>query len=236
MAFEYYHQNLQEVKERIARACVSCNRNPDEITLIAVSKTNPVEAIQAMRALGPLHFGENKVQELVPKMKALDEDKQINWHMIGTLQTNKIKYLADRVDWIHSVPKLKALKEIDKRAEQAGRVIKVLIQVNISEEDQKSGCDPAELPGLLLKADEMQHITVMGLMGMATFSDDPELVRPEFRLLRELLELEQKRGYKSHQLTHLSMGMTNDLEVAVQEGATMLRIGTALFGKRAVDF
>lgn len=233
MSFEYYHQNLKEVNERIARACASCNRNPAEITLIAVSKTNPVEAIQVMRALGPVHFGENKVQELVPKMEAFADDTDINWHMIGTLQTNKIKYLAGRVNWIHSVPKLKALKEIDKRAAQAGRVIKVLIQVNISDEDQKSGCDPEELPGLLGKADELKHVKVMGLMGMATFTDDPELVRPEFRLLRELLEQEKKRGYKSHDLSHLSMGMTNDLEVAVQEGATMLRIGTALFGSRS---
>lgn len=235
MNFEHYPENLNEVSQRIIRACAGCNRNPEELKLIAVSKTNPSEAIHAMRKLGVLHFGENKVQELVPKMETFAGDPDITWHMIGTLQTNKIKYIADRVHWIHSVPKRKALKEINKRAGEAGRVINVLIQINISEENQKSGCEPDDLPDLLKAADAMPNISVRGLMGMASFTDDAEIIRPQFRLLRQLLESEQKRGYQNHKLEELSMGMTNDLEIAVAEGSTMLRIGTALFGKRDYD-
>ncbi len=235
MAYEYIDRNLQSLKTRIEAACAACGRNPEDVRLIAVSKTNPVEAVRAMRALKQLDFGENKVQELVPKMEALEADKDIVWHMIGTLQSNKIKYIADRVDWIHSVPKLKALKEINKRAGQAGRIINVLIQVNISDENQKSGCEPDDLPALLEVADSMANLKVRGLMGMASFTDDEAIVRPQFRLLRELLVQEQKKGYQNHVLTELSMGMTNDLEIAVQEGATMLRIGTALFGARDYD-
>lgn len=232
MNFDHFKLNLSDLNKRIADACASCGRKPEEIRLIAVSKTNPVEAIRAMRELGVLHFGENKVQELVPKMEALAGNKEITWHMIGTLQANKIKYIADRVDWIHSVPKLKALREINKRAGEAGRVINTLIQVNISEENQKSGCEPDELPELLLAADSMPNVRVRGLMGMASFTEDEAVIRPQFRLLRELLEQEKKRGYQTHKLTELSIGMTNDLEIAVQEGSTMIRIGTALFGKR----
>lgn len=224
--------NFEEVRDRINKACVAAGRNPDEVQLIAVSKTYPESDIEHALSLGQIAFGENKIQDLVGKMEAFQDRSDIEWHMIGTLQSNKIKYMAPRVNWIHSVPKLKALKEIEKRAANENRVINVLIQVNISDEDQKSGCDPSELPGLIEAAETMKHVKVMGLMGMATFADDPETVRPEFRMLRELLESEKKKGYERAELVHLSMGMTNDLEVAIQEGATMVRIGTALFGKR----
>ncbi len=224
--------NLAEIKQRIETACKNCGRNPNEITLVAVSKMHPVEAITTAREAGQLHFGENKVQELVPKMDAFENDPEIVWHMIGTLQTNKIKYLAKSVHWIHSVPKLKSLKEIQKRAASEDRVINVLIQVNISDEDQKSGCEPDDLPGLIQRAEEMPNLVIRGLMGMASFTDNMDQVRSEFRLLRTLFDQEKAKDYKNAKLEHLSMGMTNDLEVAIEEGSTMLRIGTAIFGER----
>lgn len=229
-----YSQNLEHIKQRIASACEACGRNPADITLIAISKTKPIEALEAVRDLGQIHFGENKVQELVPKMEHFDEkgDTDIQWHMVGGLQTNKIKYLSDRVDWIDSVPKKKALKEINKRAKASGRIIQTLIQVNISNEEQKFGCEPDDLPALLKAAEEYSHVKVMGLMGIASFTDNPEDVRHEFKALRCLLEQEQQKDYKNSDLKHLSMGMTNDLEVAIEEGSTMIRIGTALFGAR----
>jgi pyridoxal phosphate enzyme (YggS family) len=234
MASINYSQNLDHIRQRIINACKACGRRPDEITLIAISKTKPIEALEAVRDLGQIHFGENKVQELVPKMEHFDAkgDTAIQWHMVGGLQTNKIKYLSDRVDWIDSVPKKKALKEINKRAKASDRIIKTLIQVNISNEEQKFGCEPADLPALLQAAEDYSHVKVMGLMGIASFTDNPEDVRHEFKVLRHLLEQEQQKDYKQSDLKHLSMGMTNDLEVAIEEGSTMIRIGTALFGAR----
>lgn len=224
--------NLAEIKQRIESACGNCGRNPAEITLVAVSKMHSAEAIKTARESGQVHFGENKVQELVPKMEAFENDREIIWHMIGTLQTNKIKYLAKSVHWIHSVPKLKALKEIQKRAASENRVINVLIQVNISDEDQKSGCDPDDVAGLILRGEEMPNLVIRGLMGMASFTEDMDKVRSEFRLLRTIFEQEKAKAYKNAKLEHLSMGMTNDLEVAIEEGSTMLRVGTAIFGAR----
>jgi len=220
----------KEVQDRIKSALVSTGRNEGDVTLIAVSKLHPFEKVRLLFEHGQLHFGENKVQELVPKME--QSDSNVVWHMIGGLQTNKIKYLASRVDWIHSVPKIKALDEIEKRASEAGRVINALIQVNISEEDQKSGCDPVELKALLLESRNYKSVMIRGLMGMASFVDDPEIVRPQFRLLRDLRDEYCKLNEGSLQLEHLSMGMTNDMEVAIQEGSTMVRVGTAIFGER----
>ncbi|TVQ68175.1 MAG: YggS family pyridoxal phosphate-dependent enzyme [Balneolaceae bacterium] len=216
---------------RIKAACRNCNRNPEEISLIAVSKTKPDEDVRALMDAGQVHFGENRVQALTKRFETLN-DPAVQWHFIGTLQTNKIKYMAHRVNWIQSVHKSKALVEIDRRALEAGRVINTLIQVNISQEDQKSGCEPEELPGLLKQAQQMKHLRVLGLMGMATFTDDPEKVRPEFRILRSLRDEHLFMNEGSVNLKHLSMGMTNDLEVAVEEGSTMLRVGTAIFGSR----
>lgn len=229
---DIYKKNLQYVKSRILKACDKSGRNPEDITVVTISKTHPVQAIRDVHALGQVHFGENKVQELMSKMDELESMDDIKWHMVGALQTNKIKYLVKRVDWIHSVPKLKALKEINKRAGNESRTVNTLIQVNISDEDQKSGCEPEDLPGLIDAAESMTNLRIMGLMGIAEFVDDPEIVRPQFRLLRELLEREQSKGYKRADLRHLSMGMTHDLEVAIEEGATMVRIGTAIFGER----
>lgn len=229
-------ENWNHVKNQLIHAAQAGGRNPDDITLIAVSKTHPYEMVSALHTMGQVHFGENRVQELVPKMEAGDAEfgppNKIVWHMIGTLQTNKIKYMASRVDWIHSVPKLKALEEIDKRAGDAGRVINTLIQVNISDESQKSGCEPDELKELLMSARGFQHLKVCGLMGMASLEADLEVVRPQFRLLRELRDEYASINDGAVELKELSMGMSHDMEVAIEEGATMIRVGTAIFGNR----
>lgn len=223
-------KNLKGIRERIDAACLRVNREPSDVLLIAVSKTKPVQLIEQAVKCGHIHFGENKVQELVEKMGHFGPE--IKWHMIGTLQTNKIKYLTDRVDWIHSIPKIKALKELEKRAARSERVINTLIQVNISNEEQKSGCEPAELKKLLEYAQSLKWVRVNGLMGISSLEEDPEKVRPQFRMLRELRDQHKNLECDQIHLHHLSMGMTHDFEVAVEEGSTMIRIGTAIFGKR----
>lgn len=227
-----YKKPLQLVQERINKACEIVGRNPGEITLVAVSKTYPNDAIKAVYDLGIRHFGENKVQELVPKMEELYALEDLEWHMIGTLQSNKIKYLTDRVNWIDSIPKLKALKEVEKRAEQSGRTIKTMVQVNISDEDQKSGCDANDLPKILEFATTCEYLEVRGLMGIASFTEDMELVGSEFRTLKKLQEQYKAQTRRNCPLNEVSMGMTNDLETAIACGSTMIRVGTAIFGSR----
>ncbi|MDX1618712.1 MAG: YggS family pyridoxal phosphate-dependent enzyme [Balneolaceae bacterium] len=224
-------KNATSVEKRIRNACEQAGRSPDEVTLVAISKTMPVSDIEEALEAGLVHFGENRAKELQDKMEQL-EDERVRWHMVGPLQTNKIKYMVERVDWIDSVPKKKTIREIEKRASRIGRVINTLIQVNISGEDQKSGCEPEELKEILEYARGKSHVRVRGLMGIASLVEDPEEVRPEFRMLRELLEEHQSYNGDNIRMEHLSMGMTNDLEVAIQEGSTMVRVGRAIFGER----
>lgn len=226
-------KNLKNVQQRIRDACEAAGRNPDEITLVAVSKTKPLDAIREAYSCGQIHFGENRAKELQDKMDAWDEE-QVQWHMVGNLQTNKIKYMVERVNWIDSVPKKKTLREIEKRASRIDRVINTLIQVNISGEKQKSGCEAEDLEKILKYAQKLDYVRVRGLMGMATFVDpeDVEKVRPEFRLLKKIRD--QHRGLESENVTldELSMGMTNDMEIAIEEGSTIVRVGRAIFGER----
>jgi len=227
-------ENLRDVQQKIEKAAKGCDRDPNEIKLVAVSKMHPVSAIEEAIEAGQLIFGENKVQEMTDKMDELT-DSDIEWHMVGNLQTNKIKYLAPRAHWIHSIEKTKYLKELEKRASREERTLNVLIQVNISDEKQKGGCTPDQLPGILKYAAENgKHYVVRGLMGIASFEEDLELVRPQFRLLRELRDThaDQFKDSESVQLSELSMGMTHDMDVAIEEGATMVRVGTAIFGER----
>lgn len=224
-------ENLQQIKEVIHTTCKRVGRNPDSVQLIAVSKTKPEQAILEALEAGQFHFGENRMQELQTKMDSITNSNAI-WHMIGTMQTNKIRLISHRVDWIHSVGKAKYLDEINKRAQADNRVINVLIQVNISDEDQKSGCEPEELPEILEYARQFKHISIRGLMGMAHFADNPEEVRNEFALLRTTLEKNQAENGGNIKLTELSMGMSNDFIVAIEEGATMVRVGSAIFGSR----
>jgi PLP dependent protein len=222
---------LHRVKQRITDACKSCGRNPDEITLVAVSKTKPNRDILEAYNASQLHFGENRAKELQDKMEQIEEE-DIIWHFIGNLQTNKIKYMGERVNWIESIHKKKALKEVEKRAAEFERHINVLIQVNISDEDQKSGCDPEKLAGILKYAQDLKHTHVKGVMGMATFTDDLDVVRKEFKLLKTLRDEHLHLNGGAVSLEEISMGMTNDLEVAIEEGSTMVRVGTAIFGER----
>lgn len=226
-------QNLEKVKKRINQACKTAGRNPEEITLVAVSKTKPLSDIKKAFECGQIHFGENRARELQEKMETWDEP-QIEWHMVGNLQTNKIKYMVKRVNWIHSVEKSKYLKEIEKRASRINRVINVLIQINISGEKQKSGCRPEDLKRILEYAQGLNHVRVRGFMGMATFVEpsDIEKIRPEFQLLRNIRDEHRKWECENIQLDELSMGMTNDMEIAIEEGSTMVRVGRAIFGER----
>ncbi len=225
------NDRYQKVLDSIKEACDNAGRKPSEITLVAVSKTKPDEDILKLLKTGHKHIGENRAKALEDRMEAI-KDETVQWHFIGNLQTNKIKYMAHRVDWIQSVHKKKALKEIEKRAKAEDRVINALIQVNISGEGQKSGCEPDQLEPMLKYAQNLKYTRVRGLMGMATFTDDPEDVRPEFRLLKKLRDEHLHLNGGAVELEHLSMGMTNDLDVAIEEGATMVRIGTAIFGER----
>ncbi|MEX0686324.1 MAG: YggS family pyridoxal phosphate-dependent enzyme [Balneolales bacterium] len=222
--------NIKIIEDRIKNICSQVGRDPNDIKLIAVSKTKSIQSIQEAVECGQRHFGENKIQELVSKMDAFGAD--LEWHMIGALQTNKIKYLAERVNWIHSIGKLKHLKEVEKRAASAKRKINILIQINISNEDQKSGFSPQDLKEVIKYIQDYKWIKIQGLMGMASFVDDPEIIRPEFRLLRELRDSHKYYETENVNMHHLSMGMTNDLDIAIKEGATMVRIGTAIFGDR----
>tara|TARA_R110000868_G_scaffold259361_16_gene517545 strand:+ start:16374 stop:17078 length:705 start_codon:yes stop_codon:yes gene_type:complete len=223
--------NIEQINQQIQETCKRCGRDSSEITLIAVSKTKPNEAIIDACTSGQLHFGENRMQELQDKMESIDLPG-IQWHMIGTMQSNKIKYIAERVDWIHSVSKAKYLDEINKRAESAGRNINVLIQVNISGEDQKSGCEISQLANILEHAKTLSNIKIKGLMGLATFTDNPEDVRDEFALLRNTLKNHSFHNGGNIELRELSMGMSGDFQVAIEEGATMIRVGSAIFGSR----
>jgi PLP dependent protein len=199
------------------------------ITLVAVSKTKPIEAIQELYAMGQRDFGENYVQELADKHSKLPLD--IRWHFIGHLQTNKVKYIAPFVQLIHGVDSYKLLKEINKQGEKQGRVIDVLLQVHIAKEETKFGLDEKELDEVIkqVTTDELSHIRIRGLMGMASFSDDHKLVRSEFKYLYRLFD---KYSGTLPAFAILSMGMSGDYQIAVEEGSNMVRIGSLLFGAR----
>ncbi len=201
----------------------------NNVTLVAVSKTKPVEDIMALFRLGHLDFGENYVQELVDKVAHLP--KTIRWHFIGHLQTNKVKYIAPFVQLIQGVDSLKLLKEINKQAGKMGRVIDCLLQVHIAREETKFGLDEKELEGAVghLSKEPMPHVRVIGLMGMASFTGDLVTVREEFQSLKKIFE---RVKTILPGLTTLSMGMSSDYRIAVEEGSTMVRIGSLLFGER----
>lgn len=228
---ETIHDRFKNINQRIANACKKAGRNPNEILLVAVSKLKPDEDVLELLKDGQLHFGENRAKALEDRMNNIPNES-IQWHFIGNLQTNKIKYMAHRVNWIQSVHKKKALKEIEKRASQENRTINTLIQVNISDEDQKSGCAPEDLEKILQYGQSLKHTRIRGLMGMATYTDNLDVVRPEFKLLKQLSDEHQYLNGGAVNLEHISMGMTNDFEVAIEEGATIIRIGTAIFGER----
>ena len=205
---------------------------PPTCQLIVVSKTQPIEKIQEAYDAGQRVFGENKVQELAPKAEALPKD--IQWHLIGHLQTNKVKYIAPFVHLIHSVDSLKLLEEINKQAQKANRVISCLLQVHIAEEETKFGFSDDEVMDLVngTSLQDLAYIKIIGLMGMATFTTDTNHVRKEFQHLKKLFDKTKKVSSARVDMKELSMGMSGDYLIAVEEGSTMVRIGTAIFGER----
>jgi PLP dependent protein len=222
-------ENFLIVKDSIAKAAIAAGRMPEDIRLIAVSKTKPVAAVQAAMSCGQQDFGENKVQELVEKHAALPDAR---WHMIGTLQRNKVRQIAGFIHLIHSIDSERLLEEVDHRARLHGRAIDCLLQINISDEAQKSGMDEAEAAALLGKISDYPNVRICGLMGMAAFTEDMEVVRAQFRRLSDARERLRAQEGPQVQLQELSMGMSGDYEVAIAEGATMVRVGSSIFGDR----
>ena len=215
--------NLKAVHERVARACERAGRKPDDVLLIAVSKTVETERIRLAVAAGVEALGENRVQEA--KEKVAELGRPVPWHLIGSLQTNKARDAVQIFDWIHSVDREDLARELDRRAHQHERRVKVLVQVNIGEEPQKGGVHPAELTCLLDAMRALPNLDVRGLMCIPPVEEAAEASRPWFKRLRDLRDVAK--------LEHCSMGMSGDFEVAIEEGATMVRVGTAIFGPRA---
>jgi len=204
--------------------------DPQNVTLVAVSKIKPVSDIKALYDLGQRDFGENYVQELVEKQAQLPAD--IRWHFIGHLQSNKVKYIAPFVHLVHGVDSFNLLKEINRQAAKNNRVIDCLLQVHIAQEETKFGLDKAELNEIIEKAEAFKHVQIKGLMGMASFSDDETKVRNEFAALRRLFEANIQHSTFNIQYPILSMGMSGDYKISIQEGSNMVRIGSLLFGAR----
>lgn len=228
MDIQYLKENYEFLIKEIRMICEQSGRNFEEITLIAVSKTFPTEDIVFINKLGQIHFGENKVQELRSKFDILGSEN-IEWHLIGHLQTNKVKYISEFVHLIHSVDSLKLAEVIDEQARRHNRIIDILIQVNTSKEDQKSGIEPGDVKGLCTEVSKLENVCIKGLMTIGMFTDDEEIIRDNFKLLKSVYD-ELKQEYDTFQ--YLSMGMTSDFRIAIEEGANMLRIGSAIFGYR----
>ncbi len=224
-------ENLDLLNERINRACEKANRDPKEITLVAVTKTKPVELIKEALAAGVTHFGENRVQEAAGKIPLITEP--VYWHLVGTLQTNKVKRALELFHIIESVDSLHLAREIQRRCEMMNKTIPVLIEVNTSGEKTKHGVAPEQLPEMLKEILNLPRLKVEGLMtiGPGWAVTEPEASRPCFTLLARLAEAMRQRF--AIPLPHLSMGMSSDFEIGIQCGATNIRIGTALFGPRA---
>ena len=226
-------QNICSVEERIQAACKRAGRSREEVTLICVTKTMPVEDLQQAYDAGQRSFGENRVQEIVDKVPQLPGD--IQWHMIGHLERNKAKYLMDRVVMIHSVDSAALAQAVSKEAVKAGRVMDILLEVNVAEEESKFGLTCAGVLPLIREISPLPGIRIRGLMTVAPYTDDPETNRVYFKKLRELAVDIDHQSIDNVSMDFLSMGMTGDFEVAIEEGATHIRVGTAIFGKRNYD-
>lgn len=223
-------ENYWTVKEKIKEACKKAGRDPEEVTLIAVSKTKPLADIEEVMKTGCVDFGENKVQELCEKEEQVS--KPVHWHLIGHLQTNKVKYIVEKAWLIHSVDSVKLASCIEKEAAKKDVIVPVLIQVNIAEEDTKFGLQKEDTMELIKEVSTYPHVRIKGLMTIAPFVDDPEDNRVHFRNLRQLFIDIKEESIDNVDMEILSMGMTGDYQVAVEEGATMVRVGTGIFGAR----
>lgn len=226
----YISENINVIRQKIAKAAQKAGRNPEDVLLLAVSKTIDNERIRQAVDCGLNELGENKVQEIMDKFDTLERD--VKWHMIGHLQTNKVKYIIDKVKLIHSVDSIKLAEEINKRAAKCGRVMDILVEINVADEDSKFGiaCDMAE--DIIRQMALMENIRVRGLMTVAPNVDDGEENRPVFKRLRQLFIDINGKKIDNVNMDILSMGMTGDYEVAIEEGATIVRVGTGIFGPR----
>lgn len=223
-------ENLLQVEQNIKEACKRANRKRSEVTLISVSKTKPIETLKEAYDLGVRVFGENKVQELEQKIPAFGSD--VSWHMIGHLQRNKVKYIVGKVDLIHSVDSLRLAEEIQKESEKKNVVSNILIEVNVAEEESKFGITCEEVLDLVKTISEFPNIHIRGLMTIAPYVVDSEENRPYFRKMKALSVDITNENIDNVCMDILSMGMTGDFEVAIEEGATMVRVGTGIFGER----
>jgi len=225
-------QRLEQIRQRIRQAAESCNRDADSIRLVAVSKTVPAEKVKLAIEAGVNIIGENYVQEAQEKLKALAPYAAVSWHFIGHLQSNKAKYAVRIFDLIHSVDSIKLARELNKQAAKVDKVQQILVQINIAGEDTKFGISAEKAPQMISEISRLEHISIKGLMTMPPYFYQPEKVRPFFAALRDLRDQINEQSIANVFLSELSMGMTGDFEVAIHEGATLVRIGTAIFGER----
>lgn len=223
-------ENLNTVEGIVRGACQRANRSRDSVTLIAVSKTKPLELLREAYDAGVREFGENKVQDLLDRIETMPSD--IRWHMIGHLQRNKVKYIVGKVAMIHSVDSLRLAEEISREAVRKDTAVDILIEVNVAAEESKYGITPAEAPDLVEKIAALPGIKVCGLMTIAPYTENPEENRPFFRKLKQLSVDIQGKNIDNVNMSVLSMGMTGDYSVAIEEGATCVRVGTGIFGER----
>ena len=231
MESEVLKKRLSNVKERIKKAAIDCGRDPDTVRLVAVSKTIPEDAVREAIKAGADILGENYIQEAKDKINALSS-YPVSWHFIGHLQSNKAKYAVKLFDMIHTVDSLKLAHELNKQAKKINKIQKILIQVNISMESTKSGVHEEDAQKLIKEISLFENISIKGLMTMPPFFNNPEKVRPYFSDLRNLRDKIRNEAIKNVNMRELSMGMTDDFEVAIKQGATLVRIGTAIFGER----
>ena len=222
--------NYNDVLNKVHESCNASGRNKDEVTLIAVSKTKPISDIQTLYDAGVRDFGENKVQELTTKYEELPKD--IKWHLIGHLQTNKVKYIVDKVHLIHSVDSVKLALEIEKEAAKKDIIVNILVQVNVANEETKFGFDNSEVFNIVEEIAKLPHIKINGLMTIAPFVDDGEENRKYFNQLKQLSVDIKAKNIDNVCMDMLSMGMSGDYETAIEEGATLVRVGTSIFGVR----
>jgi len=231
-------ERVAEIRERMASACAVSGRDPSDITVVAVSKTFPMQAIAAGVASGLVHFGENRARQLRDKEKARPgrlHGGDVIWRMIGHLQTNKAKYVARHADWFDALDSDRVAEALDERAAKNDRVIPCLVQVNISGADQKYGLAPDVVHDFLDRCAAYENLHIRGLMAMGSFTEDPEDVRPQFQEMRTLFEEYDDTDNPRVDLEELSLGMSNDFEVAIEEGSTMVRLGSSIFGPRHYD-
>ncbi|MFR7762284.1 MAG: YggS family pyridoxal phosphate-dependent enzyme [Eubacterium sp.] len=223
-------ENIKQVEENIIKSCEKVGRDPKEVTLIAVSKTKPYTAIEEALPSGVLDYGENKVQELTEKYEILPKD--IRWHMIGHLQRNKVKYLVGKVELIHSVDSLRLANQIETEFAKKNEIANILIEVNMANEESKFGITSETTEQLVREISKLEHVRIKGLMTIAPYTDNPETNREYFRNMKKLSVDITEKNIDNVSMNVLSMGMTGDYQVAIEEGATMVRVGTGIFGER----